>query len=100
VVLAKPGGGYRTVDIQRGKVTAVSTNSITVRSGDGFTASYAVAASTVVDARRDGIGSVKVGNEVSVLAAVSGSKATATFITDMTLLQQVKMPMGYGYGTG
>jgi hypothetical protein len=96
VVLAKPGGGYQTVDIQRGKVTAVSTNSIAVRSGDGFTASYAVAASTIVDARRDGIDSVKVGNEVLVLAAVSGSKATATSITDMTLLQQGQASMGYG----
>jgi len=88
VVLAKPGGGYQTVDMQRGKVTAVSTNSITVRSGDGFTASYAVAASTMVDAQRDGIGSVKVGNQVSVFASVSGSQATATSITDLTLLQQ------------
>jgi hypothetical protein len=96
VVLAKPGGGYQTVDIQRGKVTAVSTNSITARSSDGFTASYAVAASTVVDARRDGIGSVKVGNEVSVLATVSGSKATATSITDTTLLQQGQASTGYG----
>lgn len=99
VVLAKPGGGYQTVDIQRGKVTAVSANSITLRSADGFTASYAVAASTIVDAQRDGIGSVKVGNQVSVLAAVSGSKATATSITDMTLLQQSRGSMSFGWSS-
>jgi hypothetical protein len=97
VVVVKPGGSYQTVDFQRGKVTAVSTSSITVRSSDGFTASYSVAASTMVDAQRDGIGSVKVGNQVSVLAMVSGSKATATSITDITLFQQGQPPsMSYG----
>lgn len=99
VVLAKPGGGYQTMDIQRGKVTAVSTSSITVRSADGFTASYAVTASTVVDAERDGIGSVKVGNQVAVLATVSGSKATATSVTDMTLLQQDRGSMSFGWSS-
>lgn len=99
VVVAKPGGGYQTVDIQRGKVTAVSTSSITVRSADGFTASYAVAASSVVDAQRDGIGSVKVGNQVSVLATVSGSKATATSITDLTLLGQGRGSMSFGWSS-
>ena len=97
VTLAKPGGGYQTMDMQRGKVTAVSTNSITVRSSDGFTASYAVAASTVVDAQRDGIGSVKVGNQVVVLATVSGSKATATSITDVSLLQQGRGSTSYDW---
>lgn len=88
IVVAKPGGGYQTVDIQRGKATAVSASSITVRSPDGFTATYAVASSTLVDAQRDGITSVKVGNQVSLLANVSGSKATATSIADITLVQQ------------
>ena len=99
MVLAKPGGGYQTVDIQRGKVTAVSASSVTVRSGDGFTASYTVAASTIVDAQRDGIGSVKVGNQVSVFASVSGSKATATSITDLSLLEQGRPPVGNGWGS-
>jgi hypothetical protein len=99
MVLAKPGGGYQTVDIQRGKVTAVSQTSISVRSSDGFTASYAVAASTVVDAQRDGIGSVKVGNQVAVFATVSGSKATATSITDVTLLQQGRGSDGFGWSS-
>lgn len=40
VVLAKPGGGYQTADVQCGTVTTVSTSSNTVRSSDGFTASY------------------------------------------------------------
>jgi hypothetical protein len=86
VVLTKPGGGYQTVDLQRGKVTAVSTTSITVRSADGYTATYVVASSTIVDAQLAGISSVKTGNQVSIQATVSGSKATASRVTDLTLL--------------
>jgi hypothetical protein len=86
VIVAKPGGGYQTFDVQTGKVTSVSSTSITLRSTDGYTASYAVAGSTIVDAQRDGIGSVKTGNQVSVVATVSGSQATASSITDFTLV--------------
>jgi hypothetical protein len=87
-VVAKPGGGDETVDVQNGQVTAVSNTSITLKSPDGFTMSYVVASSTMVDAQRDGISSVKVGNQASVFATVSGSTATATRIMDRTLVQQ------------
>jgi hypothetical protein len=97
-VVAKPGGGYETVDVQNGQVTAVGNTSITLNSPDGFTMSYVVASSTLVDAQRDGIGSVKVGNQASVLATVSGGTATATSITDMTLLQQGHQGFGFGQG--
>jgi hypothetical protein len=97
-VVAKPGGGYQTVDMQNGQVTAVSAASITLKSSDGFTHSYAVSSSTIVDAERDGIGSVKVGNQASVLATVSGSTATAARIEDMTLLQQGHSAFGFGPG--
>jgi hypothetical protein len=97
-VVAKPGGGYQTVDGQNGQVTAVSSTSITLRSSDGFTHSYAVSGSTIVDAQRDGIGSVKVGNQASVMATVSGSTATAATIMDLTLLQH-EHP-GFGSGPG
>ena len=96
--VAKPGGGTQIVDFQSGDVTAVSNASITLKSSDGFTHSYAVVTSTVVDAQRDGIGSVKVGNEASVVATVSGNTATAAMIRDMTLLQQSHQ--GFGFGTG
>jgi hypothetical protein len=85
---AKPGGGYQTIDIQQGQVTAVSTGSITVKSDDGFSKSYTVVESTLVDAQRDGIGSVKVGDTVSVQATVSGSTATATDIADRSQVRQ------------
>ena len=87
-VIGKPGGGDQTVDVQNGQVTAVSSTSITLKSPDGFTMKYVVASSTLVDAQRDGIGSVKVGNQASVLATVSGSTATAASIFDRTLVQK------------
>jgi hypothetical protein len=87
LVVPKSGGGYQTVDVQRGQVTAVSSTSITVKSDDGFTKTYAVTSSTIVDAQRDGIGSVKTSDQVSLEATVSGSTATAADITDLSGLQ-------------
>jgi hypothetical protein len=95
MVVAKPGGGYQTVDIQNGRVTAVSSTAITLKSVDGYSRSYAITGSTIVNAQRDGIGSVKVGNQASVLATVSGSTATAVTVTDITLLQQGRQAFGY-----
>ena len=87
-VVPKPGGGYQTIAFQNGKVTAVSSTSITLHSADGYTHSYQVTSSTLVNAQRDGIGSIKAGNQVIVIATVSGSTATATRIVDVSLLQQ------------
>ena len=85
-VVPKQGGGYQTIDTQRGTVTAVSSTSISVKSGDGYTNTYQVTSSTMVDAQRGGIASVKTGQTVSVLATVSGSSATATQIADFSTL--------------
>ncbi len=85
-VTSKPGGGYQTIDTQRGTVTAVSTSSVTVKSSDGYTKAYRVTGSTIVDGQRGGIASVKTGQTVSVLATVSGSSATATQIADFSAL--------------
>jgi hypothetical protein len=88
VVVPKPGGGYQTVAFQNGKVTAVSSTSITLRSADGYSHSYPVTGSTNVNAQRDGIGSIKVGNQVVVAATVSGGTTTVIRIIDVTQLQQ------------
>jgi hypothetical protein len=88
IVIPKQGGGYQTVDIQQGTVTAVNATSVTVKSADGFTKTYTVTSSTVVDAQRSGIGSVKAGHKVAVTATQSGNVATARRISDLTLLQQ------------
>jgi hypothetical protein len=89
-VVPKSGGGYQTMDTQRGSVTAVSNSSITIKSGDGFTKTYGVTGDTIVDAKRDGIGSIKVGDQVFVMATVSGSTATAANVTDVSNLQQLR----------
>jgi hypothetical protein len=88
VVVPKSGGGYQTVAFQNGKVTAVSSTSITLRSADGYSHTYQVTSSTMVNAQRDGIGSIKNGNQVMVDATVSGSTTTAVRIVDLSLLQQ------------
>jgi hypothetical protein len=88
VVVPKSGGGYQTITFQNGKVTAVSSTSITLRSADGYSRTYQVTSSTMVNAQRDGIGSIKDGNQVMVDATISGSTATAARIIDLSLLQQ------------
>ena len=87
-VVPRPGGGYQTIAFQNGKVTAASSTSITLHSADGYSHSYRVTSSTLVNAQRDGIGSIKAGNQVIVTATVSGSAATATRIIDVSMIQQ------------
>jgi hypothetical protein len=78
------GKQHRTVDIQRGTVQAVSPTSVTVRSSDGFTASYATNANTKVrkNKQQSNAGQLAVNDQVTVLADVNGSTATATHISD------------------
>ena len=83
----KSGGGYQTIVVQRGTVTAVSGSSITVKSSDGYTLTYAVPSKTVVGAQAAGIGSVKKGDTVFVTATVTGTTATAVSILDQTAIK-------------
>jgi hypothetical protein len=93
-------GGYQTVEIQVGKVTAVSATTITVLSTDKYSHSYTVAASTVVDAQRDGISSVAVGDQVQVNATTAAGKDTATNIVDTTKIGASRKGFGFGFGPG
>ena len=83
-------GGYRTVDQQVGDVTSVSSDSITVKSADGFSKTYSIDQNTVVNSGRDGIGNVKNGDKVSVNAVGTGGKAAARNIQDITTLGQIR----------
>jgi hypothetical protein len=94
----KAGGGYQTVDVQRGTVTAVSTSSITVKSADGYSATYAVTSSTEVNAQAGGIGTVKVGATVLVTATVSAGTATAASIADLTAIRASRGAFGFPTG--
>lgn len=81
VVPSKDGTGFQTVQMQRGTVTAVSATSISVKSEDGFTATYVVDADTKVN--RDGaIADITADADVMVMATVDGSTSTATRIVD------------------
>ena len=78
------GKQHRVVVFQRGEVTAVSAAALTVRSVDGFTASYQVSEETKVRKQRAQatITDIVVGDRVRVLAAKSGSTATARMIRE------------------
>ena len=96
-VVARPGGGYQTVDMQRGSVTAVTGSSITVKSSDGFVKTYQVPVAAPVNGQRKGISAVRKGHQVMVVATVSGSTATASHILDFSLLPRQGGPAGGGW---
>jgi hypothetical protein len=95
LTVPKSGGGYQTIDVQQGTVTAVSSGSISVKSADGFTASYVVTSKTLVDAQAAGIGSVKKGDTVFVTATVSGSTATAVNVLDQSAIKAGRAAFGF-----
>jgi hypothetical protein len=67
---------------QRGTVNTVTSTSITLTSKDGFSHTYVVDSSTRVrvDGKKGAIGSVKTGQDATVLAKVSGSTETAELV--------------------
>lgn len=77
-------GGYRTMVIQRGTVTDVSSTSVTVKSDDGYTKTYKVDDDTLVNAGNEGIGDVKSGDKVGVQAFMEGDTAHAAHVMDET----------------
>ena len=97
-VVPKQGGGYQTLVVQRGAVSSVSTSTITVKSDDGFSATYAVSADTLVNAARDGIGSIKKGDEVTLLAQQKSGNDAALQIGDFTRMQGLRDKFGHDRG--
>jgi hypothetical protein len=85
-----PGGGYQTMATQLGEATAVSATSITVRSEDGFSRTYAVDDGTLVGAGDEGLADVKTGDRVHVLALVTGGTAKAVRVVDVTEVKRLK----------
>lgn len=88
--VAAPNGGYETIDTQLGTVTAVSSSSISVKSADGFTATYSVDTNTMVNAGRDGIANVKTGDTVHIVAVASGGTTSAVDVIDVTNVQNLR----------
>lgn len=85
-----PGGGYQTIATQVGEVTAVSSSSLTVKSEDGFSRTYAVDDNTLVNAGNEGIGDVQKGDQVRVVALVSDGKASAVDVRDLTQVGRLR----------
>jgi hypothetical protein len=100
----KNGSTYQTLDEQVGTVQSVSKTSISVRSADGFTQTYVVESSTVVDAQADGISTVTAGDTVRVEALVQETNnpptRTATNIVDVTKIGSSRKGFGLGMGPG
>jgi hypothetical protein len=95
------GTGWRTVAVQRGTVTAVSSTSLTVKSKDGYTRTYVLTAKTLVNAGRDGIATVKKDEEVAVVATVVSGTAKAVHVRDLTLMKDQREQFGWpGGGRG
>ena len=76
--------GTEVIDLQRGQVTAVSPTSISVRSQDGFSATYVVTSTTKVrkTGQQSAIGNVADGDSVVIEAVHSGTTDTAQHIGD------------------
>ncbi|GAB2601359.1 hypothetical protein [Kribbella endophytica] len=97
-VVEKEGGGYQTVSTQRGEVTAVSKDKLTVKSADGYSREYTLTEDTLVNAARDGIDDVKTGNQVTVSAVVANNVATATTVNDGTTRDAAREKWGFKRG--
>ncbi|MFG1838189.1 hypothetical protein [Micromonospora sp. NPDC049175] len=81
-VVKNKDGGTRTVAVQRGEVTAIDGDSMTVKSTDGFTLTWTFGDDLRVVERRATVqpSEVKVGTTVGVAGAKDGDKSVARLI--------------------
>jgi hypothetical protein len=79
-VVSDGSGGYLTELTQTGKVTAITSTSMTAASEDGFTQTYTIDASTVVPTGK--LSDIVKGDTVSVVAKKSGNAATASTLIE------------------
>ena len=76
--------GDKVVDVQRGVVTAVNATSVTVKSTDGFSATYALDSTTKVhkDKKAATVGDVAVNDRVRLQATKTDTTDTVTRLGD------------------
>jgi hypothetical protein len=86
LVVPDGNGGFQTVVVQRGTASKVGSDTLTVTSDDGYAQTYDVPADTGVGALREGLGSIKSGANVVVLAEKKGGSLTATHVMDLDSL--------------
>ncbi|HEY5186634.1 MAG TPA: DUF5666 domain-containing protein [Actinomycetes bacterium] len=77
-------GNFVVLDTQRGTVTGTTGSTLTVRSPDGFTATYTVDSTTKIrkDRAPASLTDIKVGDTVGVVGVKSGGTVTAKAIRD------------------
>ena len=78
------GNNHRVVDVQRGQVQSVSSTSVSVKSDDGFTATYTVTTDTKIrkDRKASTIGDVHNGDKVAIVATKANGTDTVNRIAD------------------
>lgn len=87
-----------TIDEQVGKITAVSAGSVTIKSTDGYTATYVLGTATRVDKNgaQAKAASLHVGDQVRVEGTKSGSTITAGTLMDGLPPRPAGNPAGMG----
>jgi hypothetical protein len=98
LVVPDGNGGYQTVVVQRGTASKVGSDTITVKSDDGYTQTYDVPADTGVGALREGLDSIKDGANVVVMAEKKGGSYTATHVMDLDSIADRMGGFGFGHG--
>ncbi|MFI9384517.1 hypothetical protein [Kutzneria sp. NPDC052558] len=78
-------GSYVTERLQTGEITAISATSVTAKSTDGYTQTYVIDSSTLVDNGDEQVSALKTGTTVTIVAKLSGDTGTATSISDQQL---------------
>ena len=86
-VVEDADGGYQTVLTQQGTATAVSETSITVKSDDGFVATYRLTDESMVMSGPSGTDAIAKGADVAVTALETGSTARAVHVIDLSQLK-------------
>jgi hypothetical protein len=81
-VVVQTKEGDKTVDVQRGTVTAITGSSVTVKSADGFTQTWAFGSPLRVVEHRTTVqpSEVKAGIQIGVAGVKNGSTVTANLI--------------------
>ena len=81
-VVVQTKQGDKTIDIQRGEVTAINDTSVTVKSADGFSQTWTLGNPLRVIERRSSVqaSAVKVGTKIGVAGVKNGSIVTANLI--------------------
>jgi hypothetical protein len=85
-VVSDGNGGYATEIMQNGEVTAVSDSSITAKSDDGYTKTYTIDSDTAVGNGSTDLSSIATGDDVMIVATVSGDTATADSLVEASTM--------------